>query len=418
MNQPAIEDRGIPTLKASSGTSKKLKLLAAGSLFLVLACGIGFLVFKKVMTTRAAEKTEQAEEGRGSNTSDVHDTDVKDVPDFVKEARNNPPPGSTPDEATDAASPDAAAPAASSATSVASQNGVGSQNGNDGENPQKPTPEEDARARRQHAPVLAYEETGVVAAPGHAAGAQATADDAQDPYEAAMLAALNSAGGNAAQQQPAGGGQRLSEQLKADRYEPASATMGAAPSFMVPQGTIARCVLRTGFNSQLAGFASCMLSEPIYSADGRFVMAERGSVVSGDYQTGQVKPGVTRAFVLWTRIRTPNGITLNVDSPATDGMGQSGITGKVRNHFWQRFGSALLLSMVDDAVAATSNNNRYQNTSNAANDAAAIAVENSVNIPPTITAKAGSVVNIYFARDLDFSTVYSARLSNTKSTKP
>lgn len=204
----------------------------------------------------------------------------------------------------------------------------------------------------------------------------------------------------------------LSGQLSSESYPAATASRDANLSFLVRQGATARCVMRTAFNSQLSGFSSCILSDPLYSADGRFIMAERGSEVTGTYQTGQVKPGVSRAFVLWNQIRTPHGIRVTVDSPATDGMGQSGISGRVNNHFWKRFGSGLLLSLVDDAAAQASGSARdFQATNQSMNQAAAIAVENNVNIPPTIKVKSGAVVNIFVARDLDFSTVYSAGLS-------
>jgi len=48
------------------------------------------------------------------------------------------------------------------------------------------------------------------------------------------------------------------------------------------------------------------------------VLAERGSHLDGEYRVVQVRPGVTRIPVLWTRLRTPNGVTVDLDSPGVD----------------------------------------------------------------------------------------------------
>ena len=55
------------------------------------------------------------------------------------------------------------------------------------------------------------------------------------------------------------------------------------------------------------------------------------------------------------------------------------------------------------------NSSYYQPSVSAGQQAAAIALENSVNIPPTIRKNQGEFVSIYVARDLDFSGVYDLR---------
>ena len=77
---------------------------------------------------------------------------------------------------------------------------------------------------------------------------------------------------------------------------------------------------------------------------------------------------------------------------------------------------ALLVSVVNDAftVLASSQGAGVQSTSNTqgtTKDAAGIALENSINIPPTLYKNQGDKINIIVARDLDFSTVYGLRLS-------
>ena len=88
-----------------------------------------------------------------------------------------------------------------------------------------------------------------------------------------------------------------------------------------------------------------------FSVDGKVVLLERGSKLIGETR-GQVQQGSARLFVLWTEARTPGGVVVPLASPGTDALGRSGLDGEVDRHFWQRFGSAILISMVDVAAQA------------------------------------------------------------------
>ncbi|MBV6855862.1 type IV secretion system protein VirB10 [Xanthomonas campestris pv. mirabilis] len=191
-------------------------------------------------------------------------------------------------------------------------------------------------------------------------------------------------------------------------------------SMTITQGSSMPCTLDTAINSQLPGMVRCTLSVNVYSADSRVVLLERGSKLVGQYQSGQLKQGMSRIFVLWTRVETPQGVIVALDSPGTDSLGRSGVTGKVNNHFWARFGAGLVLSVVDDALAyaakAQNGNStqtvQFDSTSQATQNAAAIAVQNSVNIPPTVSTTQGTMMNVFVARDLYFGGVYGLRTAS------
>lgn len=203
---------------------------------------------------------------------------------------------------------------------------------------------------------------------------------------------------------------------------PLSGSRAAAMSnrdMTITRGAMLDCVLATRMVTTQPGMVSCYLTRDIYSTSGRVILLDRGSLVTGHYQGGLTQ-GQARIFVTWTRIETPKGIIINIDSPATGPLGESGVDGYIDTHFWQRFGGALLISLVGDfgdwaaseASSGSNNNVNISGTSNSVQDAVTEALRNSINIPPTLYKNQGERVAIFVARDLDFSGVYQLEVSN------
>ena len=96
---------------------------------------------------------------------------------------------------------------------------------------------------------------------------------------------------------------------------------------------------------------TCITATDTFSADGKVVLLERGTKLVGETR-GQVQQGQARLFVLWTEARTPTGVVVPLDSPGTDELGRAGVSGEVQRHFWERFGAAILISVVNGAVQA------------------------------------------------------------------
>ncbi|WP_234905414.1 type IV secretion system protein VirB10 [Agrobacterium pusense] len=213
---------------------------------------------------------------------------------------------------------------------------------------------------------------------------------------------------------------RLRDKLQPTNLEGVTASVLPDLHMVVPQGTQIPCVLQTAISSDQPGMVSCVIQRDVMSASGQVVLMEKGTTVTGEYNEG-LRRGQKRIFVLWNRARTPTGVIVNMASPGADGLGRSGFDGKIDNHFWERFGGAILMSIVGDAskYAFQRLNDGTEietnETENASRDAAAIALENSINIGPTLYKNQGEQVSIFVARDLFFDKVYQLHTTETRT---
>ncbi|MGH6956655.1 MAG: type IV secretion system protein VirB10 [Caulobacteraceae bacterium] len=249
----------------------------------------------------------------------------------------------------------------------------------------------DAASRRQAevsairgAPILAYTRNG--------GGAAA-------PAMPAILAA---------QDGPAREATELDQLRRGSSIGQARATRLPDRNFLIVAGANIPCILQTAMDTTTPGYVSCLIPRDVLSDNGAVVLMEKGTKVLGEYRSS-LRQGQRRLFVLWTRAVTPAGVAIAVGSPAADPVGRAGFDGEIDTHFWDRFGGALLLSIVDDAAYAVAGPNNGANVTRLPSDAAGIAVQNSINIPPSLRKAQGAEVSIFVAQDFDFSGVYGLR---------
>jgi type IV secretion system protein VirB10 len=187
----------------------------------------------------------------------------------------------------------------------------------------------------------------------------------------------------------------------------ATATQVGDRNFLVLAGATIPCVLQTAINTTTAGYVTCLIDRDVYSDNGAVVLLEKGARVLGEYRTG-MRQGQARVFVLWTRAVTPNGVAISLGSPASDALGRAGFGGTVDTRFWDRFGAAILLSIIDGGASALADEGAV-GTVRLPSDAAGLAVRQGGDIRPTLRKGQGSEVAIQVAQDLDFSSVYALR---------
>jgi type IV secretion system protein VirB10 len=183
-------------------------------------------------------------------------------------------------------------------------------------------------------------------------------------------------------------------------------------------------------------------AEDIWSFDGRRVLIPAGTRLIGEYRSGLAR-GQTRIFVVWTRLLRSDGVSVALGSIGTDDLGRAGLTGTVDNKYLERFGSAILLSVVGGAaqfIAGLGNANQQtsgpiqvvdpvtgqvtivqpqpnqlalnarqigaQTTAQTLTQLAQEALRDQISIPPTVHVDQGARIMIFVRRDLDFSAVY------------
>ena len=263
-------------------------------------------------------------------------------------------------------------------------------------NPSAPpvkTPAQLALERRLGGPAFASRDAGPILAPP--AAREAIAEEPAAKGEVS----------------PNSGDSRMATLLKPTVTPSVRARVLPTQRFLLPKGAFIDCTLETAIDSTLPGMTTCITATDTFSVDGQVVLLERGSKLVGETQ-GDVRLGSARVFVLWTEARTPIGIVVPLASPGTDELGRSGLAGQVNNHFWDRFGAAILISIIDGVVQSG-----VRNTGNgtvivdpsASTGVMTEVLKSTVNIPPTVTKQNGDRIQVLVARDLDFRSVYELR---------
>ncbi len=199
-----------------------------------------------------------------------------------------------------------------------------------------------------------------------------------------------------------------------DYTNQASATVGRETSFPVDLTrtlTTDRNIsanLVDAINSELPGKIRAQIDINIYAAHGRKVLIPAGSMAVGAYAPlGKV--GDSRIRAIWTRIIRPDGVNIVLSgAEMADAMGRSGLTGKVDNRMWERFGSALLISTISTAgqyVVSVKNQNEANAVNNLSRDMSQAAVahlEQHIDLRPIVEIPAGSVIQITPVEDIWF----------------
>jgi type IV secretion system protein VirB10 len=210
----------------------------------------------------------------------------------------------------------------------------------------------------------------------------------------------------------AAGASELGSMLTPTVMQPTLARALSSRHLLLQKGTFIDCTLETAIDTTLPGLVTCITATDTFSADGEIVLLDRGTKLIGE-TAGQLRAGMARVFVLWNEARTPDGVVAPLESPGTDELGRSGLPGNVDRHFFERFGAAMLISVIDGAVQAASRSGSDGTVIVNPSTSTQIMTEvlrNTINIPPTVLKHQGDRIQVLVARDIDFGSVYAVRI--------
>jgi len=274
--------------------------------------------------------------------------------------------------------------------------------------PATPVPAPTAAAARPDpapAPVLAADPGAAVAANPFAS--PTVVFDASAASATVAEPAAAPAEGTAAATATTGSASAFASRIGGVGGAPAQARAMVNPQTTVTQGTLIPAVLETAINTDVPGYVRAVVSQDVRSFDGTRVLVPRSSRLIGQYQSG-VQGGQKRAYVIWTRLIRPDGASVNLASPAIGFDGTTGLAGEVDSHFFKRFGSAMLLSVVG-GLSAIGTGGASVILGGAGQSAAGVAAQQDSQIGPTIRVRQGEPIRVFTARDLDFSQVAPVR---------
>ena len=204
------------------------------------------------------------------------------------------------------------------------------------------------------------------------------------------------------------------------------ADLGYLPNGVVPQtspyelkrGAVIPATLVTGINSDLPGRISAQVSQNVFdSATGRHLLIPQGTKLFGRYAS-EVAFGQSRVLVIWTDIIFPNGATLRIGGMAgTDAAGYGGFSDKVDNHYFETFGSAILVALIgagtemmipqDRSVTATSAEDAARRSfAETFGQLSEQTVSRNLDVQPTLEIRPGYQFNILVDQDIVFPSAF------------
>lgn len=178
--------------------------------------------------------------------------------------------------------------------------------------------------------------------------------------------------------------------------------------YVIFEGTTIDTVLTNRLDSDFAGPVKVMVANPVYSRDRQHVLIPAGTFILGSTQkVGSM--GQTRLAVTFHRMIMPDGYSVDLDQlRGLDQVGDTGLAGKVNNHYLRIFGASIALGVISGAAESTtyggyteSGSDMYrQGMASSLSQSSGDVLDRFLNIPPTITIREGTRIKVYLTQDL------------------
>ena len=184
------------------------------------------------------------------------------------------------------------------------------------------------------------------------------------------------------------------------------------PTYRIPEGTIIDAVLTNRLDGGASSPVNCLVTNSLYSQDGRRVLVPAGARILGETRAVEGW-GETRLAVSFHRIVMPDGSSVALDHfRGLNQLGDAGLRDQVNRHYWSTFGGAAAVGLVGglsqllgNVALGSGDGDRTVivagGTADAASQAAAQSMSQFLNRMPTITIREGHRVKVYVTRDFD-----------------
>ncbi|WP_172840394.1 TrbI/VirB10 family protein [Solemya pervernicosa gill symbiont] len=189
--------------------------------------------------------------------------------------------------------------------------------------------------------------------------------------------------------------------------------------FEIKAGTVIPALMITGINSDLPGQLSAQVSQNVYNTDsGDHLMIPQGSKLVGRYDS-RVAFYQKRVLVVWNRLIFPDASSIELSGMSgSDQEGYAGFEDQVDNHYFQVFGSAILMSFVSAGAQLSQPDNTNINDDESSSAALSAALgqqigevsaemtRKNLKIQPTIEIRPGYRFNVMVNKDIAFKQPY------------
>ena len=196
------------------------------------------------------------------------------------------------------------------------------------------------------------------------------------------------------------------------------------PLHRILEGTVIETVLTNRLDGSVAAPLNCLVTTPVYSHDGQYILIPAGSRVLGETKPVQGF-GETRLAVGFNRLALPDGRTYRLDQfTGLNDIGDAGLRDQVNQHYRSTFGASaavgLLTGFAQYLGSAGLNRGAGDrtvviagNVGDATAQATAQTMNRFLNRLPTITIREGHRVKVYLTSDLELP-AYDVRSGDTR----
>jgi len=191
------------------------------------------------------------------------------------------------------------------------------------------------------------------------------------------------------------------------------------PMHRVLEGTLIETVLTNRLDGGASAPVNCLVTTPVYSHHGRYILIPAGSRVLGETKPVQGF-GETRLAVAFNRLALPDGRTYPLEQfMGLNDIGDAGLRDQVNQHYRSTFGASAAIGLISGFAQhlGSVGLNRGAgdrtvviagNVGDATAQATAQTMNRFLNRLPTITIREGHRVKVYLTNDLELP-AYDAR---------